>query len=215
MKKNNYLRQILLAVVMFVNISAFAITFKVDGIYYSVDSYDDYGCQVAKNSSRNNYSGDIVIPDTVVYNNMTYVVTGIGEEAFYNCDKLRSLVIPNTVTTIGNGAFWGSSITSIELPNSVTTIGEYVFYRSRLRNIIFPNSLTAIGKNAFSECKFTSIKLPSTLRTLGQGAFDGCEYLKSVEIPRGIRMLPLSVFSRCIYNHRTTKTNQKYPSVNL
>lgn len=110
MKKNNYLRQILLAVVMFVNISAFAITFKVDGIYYSVDSYDDYGCQVAKNSSRNNYSGDIVIPDTVVYNNMTYVVTGIGEEAFYNCDKLRSLVIPNTVTTIGNGAFWGSSL---------------------------------------------------------------------------------------------------------
>lgn len=66
---------------------------------------------------------------------------------------------------------------------------------SRLRNIIFPNSLAAIGEDAFSKCKFTSIKLPSTLRTLGQGAFEGCEYLKSVEIPRGIRMLPLSVFS--------------------
>ena len=219
MKKNNYLRQILLAVVMFVNISAFAITFEVDGIYYSVDSYDDYGCQVAENSSSNNYSGDIVIPDTVVYNNMTYVVTGIGKEAFYHCDKLRSLVIPNTVTTIGNSAFWDCSITSIELPNSVTTIGDYAFFgcsitsielpnsvttigksafsMSRLRNIIFPNSLAAIGEDAFSKCKFTSIKLPSTLRTLGQGAFEGCEYLKSVEIPRGIRMLPLSVFSRC------------------
>lgn len=111
--------------------------------------------------------------------------------------SITSIELPNSVTTIGDYAFFGCSITSIELPNSVTTIGKSVFSMSRLRNIIFPNSLAAIGENAFYQCKFTSIKLPSTLRTLGQGAFEGCEYLKSVEIPRGIRMLPLSVFSRC------------------
>lgn len=73
MKKNNYLRQILLAVVMFVNISAFAITFKVDGIYYSVDSYDDYGCQVAKNSSSN--LAVIIIAEILLFLIRLYIIT--------------------------------------------------------------------------------------------------------------------------------------------
>ena len=99
------------------------------------------------------------------------------------------------VKVIGNSAFWlCSSLTNINIPNSVTTIGEGAFARCKsLTSINIPNSVTTIGEGAFAWCKsLTSINIPNSVTTIGEGAFKDC-----------------------IYNHRTTKTNQKYPSVNL
>ncbi|MCM8871753.1 MAG: leucine-rich repeat domain-containing protein [Paludibacteraceae bacterium] len=81
-------------------------------------------------------------------------VTSIGERAFYNCTGLTSITIPNSVTSIGNYAFSAcTGLTSITIPNSVTSIGERAFYNcTGLTSVETPNSVTSVGKEAFSGC---------------------------------------------------------------
>ena len=108
---------------------------------------------------------------------------------------VKRIIIGNRVTTIGQTAFSGcSSLTSVTIPNSVTTIKEY----------------------AFSGCSsLTSVTIPNSVTTIGESAFNQCSSLTSVTIPNSVTTIEVYAFSDCIYNHRTTKTNQKYPSVNL
>ena len=112
-------------------------------------SFDEYADE---------YSGDVVIPQTVTYNGKTYNVTSIGEYAFYDCSNLTSITIPNSVTSIGNVAFSRcSGLTSVEIPNSVTSIGGYAFQVcSNLTSITIPNSVTRIGAQAFNACPMLS-----------------------------------------------------------
>lgn len=80
-------------------------------------------------SYSNEYSGDVVIPESVEYEGKTYNVTSIGYAAFRDCDGLTSVTIPNSVTSIDISAFSGcSSLTSMIIPSSVTSIGSSVFY---------------------------------------------------------------------------------------
>ena len=78
-------------------------------------------------------------------------VSCIGEYAFYGCSGLTSITIPNSVTSIGNRAFYGcSGLTSITIPNSVASIGDYAFSScSGLTSITIPNSVASIGGRAF------------------------------------------------------------------
>ena len=150
--------------------------------------------------------------------NIPNSVTTIGEGAFARCKSLTSINIPNSVTTIGEGAFaWCKSLTSINIPNSVTTIGERAFSGCEsLTNINIPNSVTTIGEGAFRGCNsLTSINISNSVTTIGEGAFRGCESLTNINIPNSVTTIGEGAFKDCIYNHRTTKTNQKYPSVNL
>ena len=95
--------------------------------------------------------------------NIPNSVTAIGNEAFWGCDSLTIINIPNSVTTIGNRAFsCCKSLTTINIPNSVTTIGDEAFdCCESLTTITIPNSVTAIGDEAFSGC----IKLPSHIKS--------------------------------------------------
>ena len=88
---------------------------------------------------------------------------------------VTNLVIPNSVTSIGNWAFYGcTSLTSITIPDSVTTIGEDAFLGcSSLTSVTIPNSVTSIGKSAFEDCKsLTSITIPDSVTSIGGSAFD-------------------------------------------
>ena len=120
--------------------------------------------------------------ESLVNINIPNSVTTIGEEAFVSCDSLTSINIPNSVTTIGKGAFgWCDSLTSINIPNSVTTIGKDAFsYCNSLTSINIPNSVTTIGKDAFCYCdSLTNINIPNSVTTIEDGAFYGCENLPS------------------------------------
>ena len=145
-------------------------------------------------------------------------VTMIGNGAFSDCKFLTIINIPNSVTTIGNLAFSGcDSLTSINIPNSVTTIGEDAFSGcNSLTSINIPNNVTTIGNGAFSFCKsLININIPNSVTTIGYLAFSFCKSLININIPNSITTIGKGAFRNCIYNHRTTKTNQKYPSVNL
>ena len=110
-------------------------------------------------------------------------VTRIGDWAFYNCKFLISIVIPNSVTSIGDFAFcdcWG--IKSITIPDSVTTVGEDVFNNcAYLVTATLPGGLTHISRYAFSYCtRLTSITIPDSVTTIGFGAFYWCNNLTDV-----------------------------------
>ena len=106
--------------------------FEVGGIYYNIISSSDLTVMVTYKGnyydSYKEYSGAVVIPQTVTYNSKTYSVTRIGNRAFQYCTGLTSVTIPNSVTIIGDAAFTGCvGLTSITIPNSVTSIGMGAF----------------------------------------------------------------------------------------
>ena len=91
-------------------------------------------------------------------------VTSIGDRAFYFCESLTSIIIGDSVKSVGNGAFWGcKSLTSIEIPDSVTSVGDYAFeYCKSLTSVVIGDSVTNIGEYAFYDCtSLTSIEVDS------------------------------------------------------
>jgi len=88
--------------------------------------------------------------------------------------------------------------------------------KSDIKRIIIGDGATTIGEYAFAGCSsLTSVTIPNSVTTIGSSAFYDCSALTSVNIPNSVTEIGGSAFTFCIYNHRTTKTNQKYPSVNL
>ena len=124
----------------------------------------------------------------------------IGNRAFYWCDSLVSITIPNSVTSIGGNAFFlCESLTSITIPNSVTSIGNYAFWCCKsLTSITIPNSVTSIGRDAFFRCEsLTSITIPNSVTSIGNSAFNGCESLTSITIPNSVTSIGDGIFSGC------------------
>jgi len=120
-----------------------------------------------------NASGNIVIAS----NYDGYPVTSIGESAFGwpANSQLTGVVIPNSVTDIGDFAFYGCGLTSVVIPNSVTNIGRQVFYDcTNLANVTLGTNVVSIGHDAFVYCNLTSITIPDSVTTLGDGVFISC-----------------------------------------
>ena len=94
---------------------------------------------------------EVIIPNEDCFKGKNYPVIAIGNRAFSSCEKLTSIVIPDSVTRIGNRAFRGcSGLASIEIPDSVTEIGEWAFSGCKaLTSIDIPNSVTKIGGGSF------------------------------------------------------------------
>ncbi len=156
--------------------------FEVNGVYYEIADATVNSVSVIKNYSNENV-GDIVIPETVTYNQIAYRVTSIGEYAFYGCSGITSVEIPNSVTSIGNYAFGGcKGLTSITIPNSVTSIENYAFEDCYgLTSVVIPNSVTSIGNSAFRGCSgLTNVTIPNSVTSIGSSAFYGCTALKTV-----------------------------------
>ena len=128
-------------------------------------------------------------------------VTTIGEAAFYECSSLTSVTIGDSVTTIGNWAFeYCSSLTSVIIGDSVTTIGEGAFSDCEsLTSVTIPDSVTTIGKWAFAFCSsLTSVTIPDSITTIGEWAFADCRSLTSVTIPDSVTTIGDSAFHYCI-----------------
>ena len=110
-------------------------------------------------------------------------IVAIQDQAFHSRSNMKSITIPNSVTSIGHYAFCHClGLTSIIIPDSVTSIGKGVFFGCRnLTSITISNSVTVIGENAFAKCEnLTSITIPNSVTDIDRGAFDGCINLTSI-----------------------------------
>ena len=211
MKHNiNYKR--FMAALLLIGTSAlsWAQDFQVDGLYYeknedgksvSVTCKYEEGWDGGLDFVSNTYKGknEITIPSTVTHNGTTYNVTGIIG-AFYDCEDLTSVTIPNSVTKIDQSAFLGcTDLESITIPNSVTVIGDYAFNEcSSLESITIPNSVTEIGERAFWECSsLTSVTIGDGVTKIGKGAFWECSSLASVTIGNSVTRIGESAFLSC------------------
>ena len=174
--KTDYFKQLLIAVVaLLCSVVASAHDFEVDGIFYSISGNNVTVTYKGNHyDSYNEYWFDVVIPESVTYNGITYSVTSIGYGTFRDCSGLTSVEIPNSVTSIGGAAFRGcSGLTSVEIPNSVTSIGEWAFYDcSGLTSVTIPNSVTSIGERAFYGCSGLKTVINLSSLSISDGSTD-------------------------------------------
>ena len=127
-------------------------------------------------------------------------VTSIGKSAFYYCTGLTSVTIENSVTSIGDHAFFRcNSLTSVTIPDSVTEIGSWAFSDcTNLTSVTIGNSVTSIGDHAFFDCKrLTSVTIGNSVTTIGGAAFQYCDNLTSVTIPDSVTSIGSSAFEDC------------------
>ena len=219
-----------------------AYDFEKDGIYYAFIYQSDNAVAVtlgmsfetrgslsgllgdAFSGNSDKYSGEVVIPSTVTYNNTTYTVTSIANLAFAGCHKVTSIVVPESVTAIGKGAFWDcSNLTSITLPEKLDILGtsspgsnvdleedlecgdgssvalSAVFYGcSSLTSIVIPEGVKSITGLAFADCvSLTSVTIPASVKSIEGVAFWYCTGLTSITIPEGVESIGYGAFWGC------------------
>ena len=113
---------------------------------------------------------------------------------------LNTIVIPNSVTSIGTNAFsFCRGLTKVSIPNSVKTIGNWAFYRcTGLTTVTIGNSVTSIGNRAFYSCtSLTEVSIPNSVKTIEFRAFEGCTGLKTVTIGNSVTTIGESAFYSC------------------
>ncbi len=211
-------KQILLLLLMLLPMMASSQT-AISGIYYYLyDGGDASTACVTSNPSK--YSGDVVIPKSVTYNDVTYSVVGIEYQAFFECTELTSVTIPDGVTSIGEYAFSGcSALTSVTIGNGVTYIDSDAFLDCNALSAVYISDLEAWCKITFyfngwgstfssnplafanhlylNDKEIKDLVIPDGVTEIKDYAFFGCSAIKSVSIPSSVTSIGYRAFYGC------------------
>jgi hypothetical protein len=197
--------------------------FTPQGVTYTVTAEDSvttktYIAKATINAIASGVTGDCIWTITGAAGNYTLTISGNGAMAdyvffddigwWYDSENdplyqwrsdIKTIVIHDGVTSIGDYAFFGCRITSISIPNSVTSIGDYAFSRcSGLTSITIGNSVTSIGEWAFSDCSsLTSITIPNSVTSIGERTFYGCIGLTSITVGSSVTSIGSYAFYGC------------------
>lgn len=202
---NNLKHYVALVLVSLCYLTTYAYDLESNGIYYNIIKSNVV--EVTKGNDK--YKGSINIPETFVVDGVTYKVTQIGSHAFYGCSELISVIIPNSVTSIGYGAFRDCSITSMVIPDNVTEIGEYAFYDSGLTSVTLGSSISKIGNYAFRGCsgltsvyikdleKWCNVDCVDTPFWYATDIYINGELTKDLVIPNSITSIGSGAFIGC------------------
>ena len=200
-------RTLLFILLLLSTLTASAYDAEIDSIFYNLNAST---MEATVTSGGTKYSGNVTIPETVTYNNVTFNVTSIGEYAFYACSDLTSVTIPNSVTSIGYWAFdYCFSLTSITIPSSVTSIdGSILSGCNNLTSIVVEegnpkydsrNNCNAIIETSTNKliagCKNTTI--PNSVTSIGEQAFFNLSSLTEITIPSRVTNIGDGAFSKC------------------
>ena len=156
----------------------------IDGICYN---FSEDEAEVTLSKDR--YSGDVVIPETVSYNGKTYPVTSIDAAAFMHCRSLNSITIPNNMKRIES--FQGClALTAVHI-KSLEAWCKILFGGSSANPLSFAGHLYQNGQ------EITELTIPESITTIGAFSFKGCKGLTSVTIPKSVMSVGLSAFEGC------------------
>lgn len=184
----------LLIILTLLPLMASAQTVEVDGIAYNLISKG----KIAEVTSSSLLSGDVVIPETVTYNDVTYSVATINKNAFTNCN-LNSIEIPSSITKICQEAFYNGKATSVKIKdlaawcninfesyfktNPLSTASHLFLNDEEIHDLVIPNGVNTITDHAFYYFSgLTSVKIPSSVTSIGYECFAYCLGIKTVEI---------------------------------
>ncbi len=180
----------------------------VNGVNFKLDP-DKLEARVV--GGPEDYTGDIVIPDTIFTTNRNYPVTAIEKNVFNGCTGLTSILLPGTLSVIGDHCFEScSSLTSIRIPQYVKAIGMGAFAGcANLRDItvdennvkysaadgmLFSNNGKVL--NSYPSANGIINNLPDTLKTIGDGSFNGTTITRLI-LPESVKTLGMSCFVGC------------------
>ena len=190
-------KQVLTLIAFCISILGFSQTFTVDFITYQVISTTT---NTVKTVDYNTAGGtSVVIPSAVINPNtsISYTVTEIGSTSF-NQDNLTSVIIPTSVTIIGNFAFTNNtSLSNAPLHNGITSIGQYAFNNCALTSVTIPTSMSVIEQWSFNTNNISSLIIPSNITSIGSNAFSYNLNLMNVQLHNGITSIGQSAFSNC------------------
>lgn len=127
-------------------------------------------------------------------------VTKIDAEAFWACRVLTQVTVPDSVTSIGEGAFQlCDSLKAFAVPKDIKRIEKNVFYNcSKIESISLPDGITSIGEYAFGACPYLEgLTIPDGVKEIGSGAFFSCRSLDELTIPDGVTVINEKVFYGC------------------
>ncbi|MDO5312306.1 MAG: leucine-rich repeat protein [bacterium] len=178
-------------------------------------------------------TGALEIPGVIVVGDNEYTVTGIGDTAFEDSDRLRSVSLPTNLVCIGAYAFADcTALTGMVIPRSVTNVGERAFAGcAGLKSVTVPQCVASdglwqafdaekivkaviadgvgsLGAGAFAGCyNLTSVTIPSSVTNMGDSVFEDCSSLKRVVIPRGVARIGKGAFYSCFELESVTIPN--------
>ena len=179
---------------------------EIDDIFYELDE-DTKQAKVATNYYC---SSNLIIPESITYNDIVFNVTEIDDDAFRDCSGITSITIPNSVTNIGDNAF-GVCDSLI----SIVVAEDNTMYDSRnncnaiiktssnelilgCKNTIIPDGVIKIGACAFEGCKgITSINIPNSVTVIGRYAFSRCRNITSIIIGNNVTTIDKGAFQGC------------------
>ena len=170
---------------------------KVVVTYFPVESVNDNNIKAANLAG---YVGDVVIPITVSYQNITFTVDGVTTQAFMGAEEMTSIKFNYALTSIPERAMFScKKLTSVEIPATVTSIEDKAFEQCQaLTSATLPQGLLSIGNRAFYNCKaMESVNIPSSVTTLGDYTFYECDKLTKIEFPESITNIPANVCYAC------------------
>ena len=195
--------KVILATIIFIlnALTLLAYNFEIDNKYYNIINENSVEITFNKDTLNSYLDKDIVIPASINYQGKEYKVIQIGEYTFVDCFNLNSVVIPESVTIIGNSAFQNcENLVKIEFPKSIEKIGKYAFALCKsISSISIPPKVKVIEEATFLDCEnLEFVEFSENINSIGAIAFMMCKNLKSITLPKEIDNLEdCAIFNVC------------------
>ena len=193
-------------------------TLSSDGLTYQFDS--ETKTAVIYDDGLRTHDSNWVSREKILWNDIWYTVTSVGEAAFYESPVLESVTFSNVMKSIGMQAFAGcEKLKSVHLGPSVFFIGPDAFMRSGIKSVTVPSQISTIKSGAFCYCKsltsatvnsdyigehmflfctnLNNVHIGSNVKYIGAYAFDNCQSLTSIDIPNNVITIHESAFYQC------------------